>query len=70
MSEKKKPRLRARFGDLRFVIEQIERPSGCLLHVYNNGDCIGDHRVRNLEAAKRMALEDYRVSDDLWSEED
>ncbi len=69
MSNKKNPRLSARLGDLKFVIEQIESPTGCLLHVYNNGNCLADHRVRSLEAAKRMAQDDYRVTDDLWSEE-
>jgi hypothetical protein len=69
VSEKKHPRLRARLGDLKFVIEQIESPASCLLHVYNNGDCIGDHRLRSLEAAKRMARETYRVSVGEWEED-
>ncbi len=69
MSTKRKTRFRAHLGDLRFVIEQIDSPSGCYLHVYNNGNCLGDHRVASLESAKRLAKKTYSVPENGWEEE-
>ncbi|MDX1389809.1 MAG: hypothetical protein R3344_11505 [Acidobacteriota bacterium] len=69
MSTRKKRRFRAHLGDLRFVIDQIDKSSGCCLHVYNNGNCLGDHRVASLESAKRMARDAYSVPEDGWEEE-
>ncbi len=69
MSTRKKTRFRAHLGDLRFVIEQTDSPPGCYLHVYNNGNCLGDHRVATLESAKRMGKESYSVPEDGWEEE-
>ncbi len=62
-------KLLAEHNNKKFFIEEDYPEVGCYLYIYENETCIKDYLQNDIETCKKIAFEEYGVTQDKWRDD-